>query len=59
MADPSNEVCPNFNGDTYTDIHEDICQAMGGTQEAVVLCLSQSWTIGHNQRVNEWNQNRE
>lgn len=59
MADPSNEVCPDFNGDAYTDIREDIRRATGGTQEAVVLRLSQSWTIGHNQRVNEWNLNRE
>ncbi|KAG2757191.1 hypothetical protein P692DRAFT_20867773 [Suillus brevipes Sb2] len=59
MADPSNEVCPDFNGDAYTDIREDISRATGGTQEAIVLRLSQSWTIGHNQRVNEWNQNRE
>ncbi|KAG2345622.1 hypothetical protein BDR05DRAFT_879940 [Suillus weaverae] len=59
MANPSNEVCPNFNGNVYTNICDDIRQAIGETQEAVVQCLTQSWTVGHNQRVNEWNQNRE
>ncbi|KAG2335529.1 hypothetical protein BDR05DRAFT_1006720 [Suillus weaverae] len=59
MADPSNEVCPDFNGNTYTNICNNIHQATIETQEAIVQCLTQSWTVGHNQRVNEWNQNRE
>ncbi|KAG1734169.1 hypothetical protein EDB19DRAFT_1639280 [Suillus lakei] len=59
MADPSNEVCPDFNGNAYTNICDDICQATAETQAAVIQHLTQSWTVGHNQRVNEWNQNRE
>ncbi|KAG0692685.1 hypothetical protein DFH29DRAFT_817267 [Suillus ampliporus] len=59
MADPSNEVCPDFNGNAYANICDDICRATAETQEAVVLRLTQSWTAGHNQRVDEWNQNRE
>ncbi|KAG1870481.1 hypothetical protein C8R48DRAFT_770932 [Suillus tomentosus] len=59
MADPSFEICPDFDGPAYANICDDIRQATGQTQEAVVACLTQSWTVGHNQRIDEWNQNRE
>ncbi|KAG1903600.1 uncharacterized protein F5891DRAFT_1210143 [Suillus fuscotomentosus] len=34
-------------------------RATGQSQEDIVTRLTQSWTEGHNQRVNEWNLNRE
>ncbi|KAG1859981.1 hypothetical protein C8R48DRAFT_605470 [Suillus tomentosus] len=59
MADPSLEVCPDFDGPAYANICDDIRRATGQSQEDVVTRLTQSWTDGHNQRVNEWNLNRE
>ncbi|KAG1791072.1 uncharacterized protein HD556DRAFT_1486952 [Suillus plorans] len=59
MANPSFEICPDFDGPAYANICDDIRRATGQTQEEVIVRLTQSWTDGHNERVDEWNQNRE
>ncbi|KAG1784875.1 uncharacterized protein HD556DRAFT_1314729 [Suillus plorans] len=59
MANPSFETCPDFDGPAYANICDDIRRATGQTQEEVIVRLTQSWTDGHNERVDEWNQNRE
>lgn len=59
MVDPSLEECPDFDGPAYANICDDIQRATGQTQEDVIIRLTQSWTDGHNQRVDEWNQERE
>lgn len=58
-ANPSLEVCPDFTTDAYANICQDIHRATGETQENIINRLTESWTAGHNQRVAEWNQQRE
>ncbi|KAG2104278.1 hypothetical protein BD769DRAFT_1393437 [Suillus cothurnatus] len=56
MANPSLEVCPNFEGNLYEDICNDLIAATGATAEEVVARLTEMWTHGHNKRIQEWNQ---
>jgi hypothetical protein len=55
MTDPSLEVCPNFEGNLYKDIHNDLIAATGATAEEVIAQLTETWTHGHNKRIQEWN----
>jgi hypothetical protein len=55
MANPSLEVCPDFEGNLYEDIRNDLIAATGATIEEVVAWLTETWTCGHNKRIQEWN----
>ncbi|KAG2137183.1 hypothetical protein BD769DRAFT_1352001 [Suillus cothurnatus] len=59
MADPSLEVRPDFEGNLYEDIRNDLIAATGATAEEVVAWLTETWTRGHNKRIQEWNRQRE
>jgi hypothetical protein len=59
MADPSLEVRPDFGGNLYEDIRNDLIAATGATVEEVVARLTETWTRGHNERIQEWNRQRE
>jgi hypothetical protein len=48
MADPSLEVCPDFAGDLYASICEDLIAATGAGAQEVVDRLVGTWTEGHN-----------
>ncbi|KAG2738450.1 hypothetical protein P692DRAFT_201798413 [Suillus brevipes Sb2] len=59
MADPSLETCPDFAGDIYAGIRNDLTAATGDQPQEVIDRLVAAWTEGHNARVLEWNQRRE
>ncbi|KAG1884065.1 hypothetical protein F4604DRAFT_1979952, partial [Suillus subluteus] len=59
MADPSLEICPDFAGDLYAGIRDDLVAATGAEPQAVIDRLIGTWTEGHQARVLEWNQRRE
>jgi hypothetical protein len=56
MANPSLEVCPDFEGNLYEDICNNLIAATGATAEEVVAQLTETWTCRHNKRIQEWNQ---
>ena len=56
MADPSNEVCPNFHDHFFEAIREQLVQASGDTEEEVIHRLVRSWTLDHDRRVEAWNE---
>lgn len=59
MADPNNEVCPDFASDAYGEIWDNIIRASGQTEAQVINQMVVSWTQSHCQRVDNWNQERE
>ncbi|KAG1849572.1 hypothetical protein C8R48DRAFT_750225 [Suillus tomentosus] len=44
MANPNNEVCPDFASDAYGEIRDDIIRASGQTEAQVVNRMVVSWT---------------
>ncbi|KAG2354207.1 hypothetical protein BDR07DRAFT_1382428 [Suillus spraguei] len=59
MADPNNEICPDFASAAYAEIREDLIRASGQTEAQVTNRMVVSWTQSHRQRVDDWNQERE
>ncbi|KAG1784355.1 uncharacterized protein HD556DRAFT_1315152 [Suillus plorans] len=59
MADPSLEVCPDFTGDLFAAIREDLVNATGSTHQAVADRLRNVWVVDHEARVLEWNHQRD
>lgn len=59
MADPTKETCPNFQADFFADIWNDLIQASGQTKNKIIHRLTQSWTLDHERRVNEWIEEQE
>ncbi|KAG2140556.1 hypothetical protein DEU56DRAFT_735009 [Suillus clintonianus] len=59
MADPNNEVCPDFASAAYAEIREDLIRASGQTEDQVTNRMVVSWTQSHRQWVEEWNQEKE
>ncbi|KIJ06992.1 hypothetical protein PAXINDRAFT_19805 [Paxillus involutus ATCC 200175] len=55
MADPSNEVCPNFALDFYRPMR-DALLVNADNEEQILDNLVQMWTAEHNQRVELWNE---
>ncbi|OJA11464.1 hypothetical protein AZE42_12660 [Rhizopogon vesiculosus] len=56
MVDSTAEVCPDFAVEFYDNIRGDIRTATGRPDVQTIDRLIQSWTEGHNHRVEEWNQ---
>ncbi|KIK75988.1 hypothetical protein PAXRUDRAFT_18529 [Paxillus rubicundulus Ve08.2h10] len=54
MADPSNEMCPNFASDFYQPICITLAANVENEQQ-VLNNLVQIWTAEHNQQVALWN----
>jgi hypothetical protein len=59
MADPSFEVCPDFAGDLFEGIRNDLVNATGTTHQAVADRLREAWEVGHETRVRDWNRQRD
>ncbi|KAG0697775.1 hypothetical protein DFH29DRAFT_984121 [Suillus ampliporus] len=59
MADPNNEVCPDFVSAAYAEIREDLIRASAQTEAQVINRMVVSWTQSHRQRVDDWNQEQE
>lgn len=59
MADPNNEVCPDFTSAAYDEIRENLIRASGQTEAQVTNWMVVSWTQSHHKHVDEWNQERE